>query len=259
MSAFADDDRGLHYGDGLFETIRFVGTHAPLWDWHVQRLTAGCLRLSLPAPDPTELREHALTAAAEHAQTVIKIVLTAGSGPRGYARPSPLVPRLRLFVQAFVARAPVDLCLRWCHTRYAVQPLLAGIKHLNRIENVLARNEWATQFDEGLMLDTRSRVIGATAANVFVRISDRWLTPSVHRSGIAGVGRRWLLAHLGAEIGDLSRRDVLGANQCVLINALRGPLAATELGPTRWQPDAQVRELQRAWQQLFKTPKVTER
>ncbi len=251
MSFVPDDDRGLHYGDGLFETIRFAAGFAPFWPWHMERLRTGCGRLLLPLPDLDALAETARATAAQHAHAVLKIVLTAGSGPRGYARPSPLLPRLIVQAQAFAPQPSTDLALRWCVTRCAVQPRLAGIKHLNRIENVLARSEWAQEVDEGLMLDSRGRVVGATAANLFVRSGDCWLTPAVDRCGIAGIGRRWLMGKLQAEVGELTRKHVHDSQECVLINAIRGPRAAVSLGTKTWSVSARMRALQADWADQF--------
>lgn len=249
------DDRGLHYGDGLFETIRFVGAHAPLWDWHMQRLALGCGRLGLPAVDAVALARRAQTLAVVHAQSVIKLICSAGSGPRGYARPQPLHPRVLAFASAYAPAAVRPLRVRWCQTRLALQPALAGIKHLNRLEQVLARSEWSdTAIDEGLMLDMQGQVIAATAANLFVRSEGRWLTPPVQACGIAGVARRWLIAEVGAAELPLEVATLESAEACVLTNALHGPRQVGQLEQRHWEPDRQVQQLQQRWSALFCAP-----
>lgn len=246
------DDRGLHYGDGLFETIRFSGACAPLWDWHMQRLLLGCARLGLPAPDPAVVLRRARRLAGTHPQSVIKLILSAGSGPRGYARPQPLHPRMLAFASPFVESAPRLLHLRWCQTHLALQPALAGIKHLNRLEQVLARAEWSeTAIDEGLMLDTGEHVVAATAANLFVRKDGRWLTPPVDACGIAGVGRRWLINEVSAIEAPLDVAAVETAQACVLTNALHGPRQIGQLAQRSWGADRQVQSLQDRWRTLF--------
>ncbi len=139
-------DRGLAYGDGLFESIRLVGTAAPLWTRHMQRLTEDCARLRIPAPDPAQLWHEALEVSRGMPQSVLRITVTRGPGERGYGLPS--LPRPTRVVAAF-APPPVaagihaqGVRMRVCDIRLAEQPLLAGIKHLNRLEQVLARAEW---------------------------------------------------------------------------------------------------------------------
>lgn len=245
------NDRGLHYGDGLFETVRVVRGRAPLWPWHLERLQAGCGRLALPVPDPARMWRCAQRAARAFDDATIKLIWTAGIGPRGYARPAP--PQPRLLVQAGPApRANAGgLRVRWCATQLALQPALAGLKHLNRLEQVLARAEWRDEFDEGLMLDTQGRVVAATAGNLFARIDGRWCTPPLDRCGVAGVARRWLLARLDAQERRLSPAEVEAAQALLLCNAVRGPRAVAALGERRWRADRQVRQLRAAWDALF--------
>ncbi len=187
-------DRGFMYGDGVFETCLFVKGHAPLWSRHVTRLTDACARLQLPLPDIDELGREGTHVSAGLVRAVVRITLTRGVGERGYAPPRMLQPNR--IVSAFPA--PSIACdwyrrgirVRFCATSLAAQPLLAGIKHLNRLEQVLARAEWDDErIGEGLMLDMSGNVIGATAANVFAVIDGRLVTPVVDRCGIAGVMR----------------------------------------------------------------------
>ncbi len=251
-SASLRDDRGLHYGDGLFETIRFVGALAPLWDWHLERLAQGCERLGLPLPDSAMLARRARRLAAVHLHSVVKLIVSAGSGPRGYARPQLALPRLLAFAAPFAEHPARPLRVRWCETRLALQPALAGIKHLNRLEQVLARAEWSdTTMDEGLMLDMQGHVVAATAANLFVRHDDRWLTPPVRDCGIAGVARRWLIAEVGAVEATLEVSAVESAQVCVLTNAVHGPRQVGQLAQRCWGVDRQAQTLQRRWRVMF--------
>lgn len=255
LSAGWRDDRGLHYGDGLFETVRFVAGRSPLWDWHMQRLCLGCSRLGLPQPDLSTLSRRAARAAHVHASAVVKLIFTAGGGPRGYARPEPLACRSYIGAQAWTPSAQVGLRVRWCETRMALQPVLAGIKHLNRLEQVLARSEWqGTTYDEGLMLDMRGLVAAATAANVFARIDGRWCTPPVTECGVAGVGRRWLLRQVGAVEAPISIEALMAAEACVLTNAVRGPRWMRSLADRQWSPDPEVQALVAAWDAQFGAP-----
>lgn len=245
-------DRGLHYGDGLFETIGFVGARAPLWDWHRQRLAGGCARLGLPEPNWPRLQRRLARAAGAHTRSTVKLIWTAGSAPRGYARPETVVARALIQAHGWFPEAPRLLTLRWCQTRLALQPALAGLKHLNRLEQVLARAEWrSADIDEGLMLDMQGRVIAATSANLFIREGGRWLTPDLSSCGIAGVARRWLMAQFAIVETAIAPEQIRAADAVMLSNALRGPRQIGALDERRWSADPQIQDLQVAWEQQF--------
>lgn len=171
----AADDRGLAYGDGLFETLLVHEGRAVWWDAHWRRLRWGAERLRIALPDERVVAAEASDLIEGMTHGVLKCVLTRGSGGRGYAPPAEAEPMLVLSLHAPPAATPSQgLEVRWCDTRLALQPALAGIKHLNRLEQVMARMEWnAPSIHEGLMLDTDERVICATAGNVFARIGGR--------------------------------------------------------------------------------------
>lgn len=244
----AADDRGLAYGDGLFETLLVHEGRAVWWDAHWRRLRWGAERLRIALPD-----EHVAAAEASDliegmTHGVLKCVLTRGSGGRGYAPPAEAEPMLVLSLHAPPAATPSQgLEVRWCDTRLALQPALAGIKHLNRLEQVMARMEWnAPSIHEGLMLDTDERVICATAGNVFARIGGRWLTPPVDRCGVAGVMREWLLAHVtGAGEAVLDRRAIETAEAVLICNSVRGLQPVRRIGQREWPDHGAVGELAR--------------
>lgn len=245
VDAIDPGDRGLAYGDGVFETI-LVHRGAPVWwEAHVARLAAGAARLGIPLPDAPQLRAEADALVAGMARGVLKLILTRGSGGRGYAPPAEPVPTLLLSLHDAPPAAPVaGLALRWCDTRLAIQPRLAGIKHLNRLEQVLARNEWRDpDIHEGVMCDMQGRVVCATAANLFVRLDGRWWTPPVDRCGIAGVCRSWLLEQPGAGEREIFPDDVERAEAVFLCNSVRGILPVARLGNRHWPPDAATCDL----------------
>ncbi len=249
-------DRGLLYGDGLFETIRFVGEAAPLWPRHMQRLAAGCERLRLPAPDPDLLRREAQIATQGMAQAVLRITLTRGSGTRGYAMP--VAPRPTRIVAAFpmpaLEAAPYrdGVRLHPCTIRLAEQPLLAGIKHLNRLEQVLARAEWDDPaIAEGLLCDARGNAISATAANLFAVIDGVPVTPAVDRCGVAGVLRAELLETLPrVEVRALPLAECLAAAELFLSSSVRGILPVRAVGDRVFAPGPVARAMQAHWRGL---------
>lgn len=244
----AADDRGLAYGDGLFETLLVHEGRAVWWDAHWRRLRWGAERLRIALPD-----EHVAAAEASDliegmTHGVLKCVLTRGAGGRGYAPPENAEPTLVISVHEAPAAGPANgLDVRWCDTRLALQPALAGIKHLNRLEQVMARMEWNDPaIHEGLMLDADDRVICATAGNVFARIGGRWLTPPVDRCGVAGVMREWLLAHVaGAGEAVLDRRAIETAEAVLICNSVRGLQPVRRIGQREWPDHGAVGELAR--------------
>lgn len=241
-------DRGLAYGDGLFETVRVFRQQPVWWSGHWARLARGAaaLGIGLPQRDWLEAELGPLLSVAPE-DAVLKLVLTRGAGGRGYAADTDIEPTLVLSVHAAPARPTGPLALRWCNTRVAIQPALAGIKHLNRLEQVLARSEWRDPaIHEGLMLDTEGHVACATAANVFAYIGGRWLTPPVHRRGVAGVARAWVLANMPeAAEAELTPADVESAEALFLCNAVRGILPVGSLGEHRWAAHPALDELRR--------------
>jgi 4-amino-4-deoxychorismate lyase len=237
------DDRGLAYGDGLFETVRFHAGRAPLWPGHMARLRRGCRRLRLALPDPALLWSEAAGLAGRQ-DVAIKLILTRGGG-RGYAPPERAHAR-RLLLRQSLPDMPARLYrdglrLRWCRLRLAIQPALAGLKHLNRLEQVLARAEWRDPgIDEGLCLDTDGHLVCATAANVFVVRDGVLLTPRLDRCGVAGVARAALLAKarrwLPVREMRLVRADVDAADEVFLSNAVRGVMPVRRVGQRRYRP-----------------------
>jgi 4-amino-4-deoxychorismate lyase len=247
LDAIAADDRGLAYGDGLFETMRVHRGEVPWWDAHWSRLELGARRLRLPLPDRMQLMAEAAEFCAGR-DGVLKLIVTRGGGGRGYAPPTEAVPAWLLsWHPQPPPHRPGGLVLRWCDTRVALQPALAGIKHCNRLEQVLARAEWSDQgIDEGLLRNTDGDVVGATAANVFLFDGERWRTPQVDLCGVAGVCRSWVLAATGAREDRLSPEDIEAAETLVLCNAVRGILPVARLGDRTWPPHPAVQAL-REW------------
>ncbi|NUO77704.1 MAG: aminodeoxychorismate lyase [Lysobacter sp.] len=242
-------DRGYAYGDGLFETLRAHRGGLPWWDAHWRRLSRGAARLQLPLPPPAYVRAEAERLLAG-ADAVLKLIVSRGEGGRGYAPPADAVPTWQLSVHALPAAPPREgLSLRWCQTRLATPSALAGLKHCNRLEQVLARAEWAdADIHEGLMRDGEGAVVCATAANVFVLREGRWWTPAVDRCGVAGVCREHLLALLGdegAETATLSQDALESADAVFLCNAVRGILPVARLGARVWPSHPAVAGLQR--------------
>ncbi len=232
-------DRGLAYGDGLFETILCRDGKPTLWSRHFERLIAGCERLGMDVPDARTLTHEIGLVAAGRPRCVAKFVLTRGPGLRGYGPPDEAAPTRIVSVFDEPQPYPVDaaggIAVRWCHMRIGSNAALGGIKHLHRLEQVLARAEWKDEsFSEGLLRDGSERVIGAIAANVFVATAGRLATPAVDTSGVAGVARRELIVGRpgGGEVQvrDMLAAEIESADEVFLCNSVRGVLPVTRIG-----------------------------
>lgn len=237
-------NRGLHYGDGLFETLRVHRGEVPLWPRHLARLRDGAARLGIKVPEPAFIEARIVELIAGTEAGVLKLLLTRGEGGRGYAPPVDAPPTWMLALHPLPA-TPAALRLHPCETRLAIQPALAGIKHCNRLEQVLARAEVERAgCDEGLVCDTDGCPVCATAANLLVFDGQGWRTPAVDRCGVAGVLRGWLLEQGLLEAAALSMEDVASAEALALCNAVRGILPVAMLGARRWRAHPATTELQ---------------
>lgn len=246
-------DRGLAYGDGLFETIAVRRGRMALLERHLQRLAEGAQRLGLPL-DLALVRAELLAFAGELGNGVAKLIVTRGDGLRGYAPPPDAHCRRILSGNpppAYPVRHRLDgVRLYPCATRLAEQPLLAGLKHLNRLEQVLARAEWQDPAcAEGLMRDSSGRVIEGVFSNLFVVRAGALLTPALDRCGVAGVMRAEVLARAEAvgvatQIGDLDYAALLAADEVFLCNSQYGIWPVVALDCHGWPVGELTRKLQ---------------
>jgi 4-amino-4-deoxychorismate lyase len=246
-------DRGLQYGDGLFETIAVFSGRPCLWTAHLARLAEGCARLGIPLPDDELLAREAGQLCQGVERGVLKLLITRGTGGRGYRPPEAARPRRILSLHPWpdypASAREQGVRVRWCDTPLGRNPALAGIKHCNRLEQVLARAEWRDPaIAEGLMCDTGGRVIAGTMSNLFVSRDGRLLTPVLDECGVAGVARGQLMAaavELGMEcrVVPLSRDQVNDADALLLSNSLIGVWPVAELDGCRLDPGRWPREL----------------
>ena len=223
------NDRGLAYGDGLFETVLVKNGELVWWPEHWQRLHSGASRLVISLPDQ-QLLLRAIQQLTQTKNCVLKIIVSRGDSGRGYA-PSAGPATTVLSVHPMPKHYHAPIALRWCQTQIAQQPALAGIKHLNRLENVLARAECSSlEYADGLMCDRDGAVICATSANVFIFKNNIWRTPDVSVCGIQGVARQWFLANIANVcVERLSRPDLESAEAIFLCNAVRGMMEVNRI------------------------------
>lgn len=235
-------DRGLAYGDGVFETIAVVSGKAQWLQLHLQRLHSGCQRLQIALDTAALEREIAqLLAGCDDDPAVLKIIVSRQSpDQRGYRFDPAATSNRYLQLQASTPGARADwqrgISLRLCRHRLPINPPLAGIKHLNRLDNIIARAEWDdAEIAEGVMLDSEGWVIEGTMSNLFIERGDTLLTPALQRCGVAGVIRRLIIDTLAPQQGirveetALSVAELAAAPALFICNSLIGICPVTAL------------------------------
>lgn len=253
-------DRGLAYGDGLFETIAVKQRQPLLWDLHWERLASGCRRLKMDCPQEQALRSELAQLLGqadpdEQQQCVVKIIITRGIGSRGYrvdeSSTATRIIMLNPWPEFPASNHHEGVHCVLCDTRLAAQPLLAGIKHLNRLEQVMARMEWrADNIAEGIMLDQQNNVIEGTMSNIFfVRTATELVTPSLPLCGIEGVQRSNVIKlseQLDIRVSKeaISRDQLSGYNEAFLTNSLIGIWPVRVIGTLAYEPGPVTRRLQ---------------
>lgn len=251
--ALSVKDRGLAYGDGLFETIAVKGGQPLLLERHLQRLAEGCSRLAIAA-DQTQIRSELLAYAAAMGEGVLKLILTRGDSLRGYAADPAAQPR-RILQGNPPAAYPAahgqhGIRLFPCTTRLSEQPLLAGLKHLNRLEQVIARSEWQdAEHAEGLMLDVSGRVIEGVFSNLFLLRDGVLRTADLSRCGVAGVMRAEILFQaeslgIPVEIADISLDQLQQADEVFVCNSVYGVWPVCGYSALSWPVGPLTRKLQ---------------
>lgn len=228
--ALAASDRGLQFGDGCFTTARVRDGNIDLLPWHLERMQQAAQRLLLPAVDWAALECEMRHAAASLQLGVVKAILTRGSGGRGYspqgcAAPTRIVTR-STYPTHYLSWRDEGITLALSPVALARNPLLAGLKHLNRLEQVLIRAH-LDQADahETLVLDTAGMLVECCAANLFWRKGKNVFTPNLDQAGVAGVMRRRVIELLqGSEylLHDVSEpiTTLADAEEVLVCNAL---------------------------------------
>lgn len=257
-------DRGLQYGDGLFETIAYRNGVAEYLDLHLERLLLGCKKLGIQLDHVEQLRCEItqLCATLSNQDAVIKIIVTRGSGGRGYLA-SPDISATRIVSSHPLPIYPSEnasngIVVRFCQHVLSDNQYLAGLKHLNRLDQVLARNEWHDPtISEGLMSDARTNVVEGTMSNLFVVIDNKLITPLLTYSGIAGVIRAQLLklaqdTGIVCEERNISREDITNAQEVFVCNSVIGIWPVRLLEATTYPVGPITTQLQGL---LIKSPK----
>lgn len=250
--AIAVDDRGLQYGDGLFETALLIDGRVRFLDAHLDRLFRDCERLGIAAPERQQLIDEITQVSSAANRGVLKIIVSRGVAGRGYRPPAGATATRIVALHPLKETFQHPLKLRWCETRLGRNARLAGIKHLNRLEQVLAQSEWREgEFDEGLMMDTEGELVCATAGNVFAVRDGALITPDLRFCGVQGVMRAQVLEaaaklRIGVSEEPLWPQDLEAASEIFITNAVRGIRTATSLDSLQWSDSTVATRLARA-------------
>ena len=247
-------DRGFQYGDGLFETIAVINGQPVFLDRHIDRLNAGCRRLYIPFPG-TELLAFEAQKISEHSSNaVLKLILTRGSGGRGYRQPDVIQATRVLSLHPFPdypgSYKAQGIVARFCDTRLGLNPALAGIKHLNRLEQILARAEWADPaIQEGIMLDINGHVIEGTMTNLFYVKNHTLYTSGLTFAGVAGIIRGILMAissdqGISAIEHVFTQDELLSADEVFVCNSIVGIWPVRQIAKTCFPVGEITRQLQ---------------
>jgi 4-amino-4-deoxychorismate lyase len=249
-------DRALHYGDGLFETVAIAGGVPRRWERHLTRLADGCARLGIPQPDAALLHAEALRVCRGAERAVLKVIVTRGSGGGGCRPPAAPTPTRILALHAWpdypACYASEGVRVRRCSTPLGCNPRLAGVKHLNRLEQVLARAEWSdADVPEGLMSDLHGHVIEGTMSNLFLVRDGTVVTPDLSECGVAGIVRGLVLERCAAlgiatAVAQVGTRDLEAAEELFLTNSLIGIWPVRELDGRAYRPGPVSLRLARA-------------
>lgn len=196
----AAEDRGFMYGDGLFTTYRIINGSVRLLPQHLQRLRDGANLLGIVDCDWNALEQQIAERAKNESRAVGKVIITRGEGGRGYACEGVRGPNI--YIQHFSFPAHVyqqrkqGIDLHLAEFQLAIQPALAGIKHLNRLEQVLGRQEITQKgWCDAVFTDTSGHIVECNSANLFWRKDDVLYTSALDDGGVAGLMRAQVMAH----------------------------------------------------------------
>ena len=234
-------DRGLSYGDGFFETMIWKKTNnqdvffVEFWRRHLKRLSNGCKMLDINLPPEIILEKYTdkiIKRAIKlgYHSGVLKIIVTRGSGGRGYKYEENMIPTIILIISAMPIYSEKNLLkgvnVKFCKTKMSNNINIAGFKHLNRLDSVLARSEWTKkEIFEGLITDSQNNVIEGTMTNIFTLTNNILYTPIINEIGIKGIMREIVIEKFGNYFRDivqceLSKEQLLNSESVFLTNSV---------------------------------------
>jgi 4-amino-4-deoxychorismate lyase len=252
-------DRGLQYGDGLFETIAVEDSSLLCWGEHLDRLEQGCKRLNISCPDSTILKDEAISLINSNTRGVIKIIITRGQGGRGYVLPDLDKPSRIISLYPWpeypCENYSAGIKVRLCDYRYSRNSTLAGIKHLNRLEQVLARAEWTDDsIAEGIVMDQEENVVEGTMSNLFYLANNILTTPDLSTCGVDGIIRNKIIElatklNIDVEIKKISIESLMKADEIFVCNSIIGVWPVNTIGEKIFSVGKDTQQITQALQE----------
>ena len=252
-------DRALNYGDGIFETIAVFGHQLHFWKAHYNRLQKGCELLGIKTPSEKSLLTDIQKLSLNDGNSVVKIIVSRGQGGRGYLADSSVSPGIIItlnnwpsFVESYRQKG---IHTRLCQHRLIINPVLAGIKHLNRLDQVIARNEWHNdQIQEGLMLDQHDCLVEGTATNLFMKFDKQWVTSAVADCAVAGITRQAVINYLNKNNIYITERklkisELDSVTEMFVCNSVWGIVPVLSCDGYHFEVSDDVRQLQMEYEQ----------
>ncbi|WP_334058177.1 aminodeoxychorismate lyase [Alteromonas sp. S005] len=240
-------DRAFNYGDGVFTTLLVSEHHVELLPYHLSRLehdaTAIKLNIDIRSLEAAiaEQVKAIKNGSGDNASSkyVLKVHVSGGQAGRGYARSEDSEALVRFSQHPYPVHydglANDGATVICAQTRLAIQPLLAGVKHMNRLEQVLVKHEVDDAgAHDAIVCDTQDNIIEASAGNVFFYLNDQWYTPSLKGSGVNGVVRQCLIDSLlndncSLHVGEYDLSYLRKASAVVITNALMGVMPVKKI------------------------------
>ena len=266
VDELAAHDRGLHYGDGLFETITVENMQLLCWDEHLKRLERGCIKLNIAVPDKNLLKNEVSALINTESQGVIKIIISRGQGGRGYKILENIAPTriisLYPWLYKYDQNSSSGVKTRICKYRYAKNPLLAGIKHLNRLEQILARSEWNDDsIAEGIVMDSENYIIEGTMSNIFCIIGKTLYTPDLSACGIEGIVRGKIIElasnlKFNVEIKKIPLGFLMNAEEIFMCNSIIGVWPVNIIDETKFSKHKKTQNIIKTLQEYNSIPKL---
>ena len=259
------NDRSIHYGDGLFETILCNDNNLYYWQQHFQRLQTSAEQLKIACPPEQVFLDDITKLLADNDSLpacVIKIIVSRGTGERGYkfskntsANRLVMLSSLDAGHSSVLSRKLLQGELFICRQQVSINEDLAGLKHLNRLENVMARNEWDAGYIDGLMLNANRHVIEGSMSNLFAITGNQLFTPDLKLSGVNGIMREMIIDlarknDIKTTVTNLTIDEISTMDELFISNSLLGMKAVTKLGDSLYK-DQQVSDM--IFSELLKT------
>jgi len=251
-------DRGLAYGDGFFETMLWKRKHpgatfdsagVEFWQRHVKRIKKGCHLLQIKFPNPSTLikyKQKILSRACNSGlkDGILKILITRGQGGRGYKFEKNITPTVifLVFPKKKIGQNFFDkgVKVRFCKSSLSTNNDFAGLKHLNRLDSVLARSEWVDDYFEGILLDQQENLIEGTMTNIFFIKKNKLYTPSIIDSGIEGIMRGVVMESYKnffkkIKLTKIHKKDLENFDEMFLTNSVLKILPVRQMGRKKFK------------------------